>query len=166
MVKWVDFYQTYSMTPAEAPKSNFEKIITHEVGNLGEVDSLSLEGASEKISEVVGENASEQITTKGSTKAQSQTQAGDDTVVTTQMPQGLVLPTPNKQKAELHKAITKRTNHLVKEVTKMQRSKNYSPAKMEATIVEIRHLRKILSELVNATIERLEDLYRRYIWRS
>lgn len=153
------------MTPAEAPKSNFEKIITHEVGNLGEVDSVSLEGASEKISEVVGENASEDL---GSTGGQKQTTAtrtkGDDTSVAFST-QNLVLPTPQKQKAELKRTITRRTNHLVKEVTRMQRSKNYSPAKMEAMIAEIRHLRKLLSEIVNATIERLEDLYRRYVWK-
>ncbi len=155
------------MKTGEKPTSNFENIIAHEVGSLdGVVDAPEgMEVASEKVSEVVGENASENIPQSRGKKSQpaSTTKSKADKSIAQDIK--LVLPTPQKQKAELKKVITKRTNELVREVTKLQKSKNYSPAKVEALIEEIRQLRQILAELVNATMERLEDLYRRYVWR-
>ena len=78
----------------------------------------------------------------------------------------LVLPTPQKQKAELKRVITKRTNKLVKEATRIQKSRNFNPAKLEAVVAEIRYLRSILNELVNATMGHLEELYKKFIWRQ
>lgn len=156
------------MNVAEKPNSNFENIIASQVGDLdGLGGEEGVEVASEKVSEVVGENASESIP-QGKKNTQTQTRgAKDNQKHQVRISQArLVLPTPQKQKRELKRIITKRTNNLIKEVTRLQRSKDYSPAKTEALIQEIRSLRKILANLFNATLQKVETLYRQFVWKQ
>ena len=155
--------------------SDFEQIIAQEVSNLG-IDDDQLAGieASGKVSEVVGENAGENIPASG---GQAQ---GDDQPKgiisqavsgmlfngsqTTQ--QGYVLPTPEKQKTEVKKAIAKRTRDLVDQATKLEKSRHYSAAKMERLLREIRQMRQLMSQLMDMTRESIEGLYRKYIWKQ
>ncbi len=156
------------MSPEKA-NDNFEKATAQGTGNL-DLQSDSLEGvnaAGEKISEVVGENANENISGGGQKSSTQNTHIqGDQSLKAGTPASDLVLPTPAKQKAVLQKTIEKRTNQLVKEVTKMQRSNDYSPAKLEEKIREIRYLRKVLAELANAALERIEELYRKLVWKK
>ncbi len=163
------------MMPENADKTpNFEAIIAQEVDNLG-LDASSLEGveASGKVSEVVRENAGENIS-NGSGKAKKDDQTGG--VISqavssllfknTNSQQDYVLPTPIKQKAEVKKAIAKRTRDLVYQATRLEKSKNYSAAKMERLLREIRQMRNLMSQLVDMTREIVEGLYRKYIWKQ
>lgn len=163
--------------PEVAEKSqNFEQIIAQEVGNLG-LDANGLEGAeaSGKVSEVVGENAGENIPA-GSGKSDDDdaqdarkgliSSAVSSLLFRSPTTQGYVLPTPIKQKTEVKKAIAKRTRELVNQATRLEKSKNYSAAKMETIVAEIRHLRSIMTQLVNVTVKQLEGLYRKYVWKQ
>ena len=153
---------------------NFEAIIAQEVDNLG-LDASSLDGmeASGKVSEVVRENAGENIPSN-SGKARKDDQSGG--VISqavsgllfknTNVGQGYVLPTPIKQKTEVKKAIAKRTRDLVHQATKLERSKNYSAAQMERLLREIRQMRGLMTQLVDMTREGIEGLYRKYIWKQ
>ena len=76
---------------------------------------------------------------------------------------GKALPTPIVQKRKVKKAIEKRTRKLVSEATKMQNSKNFSASHLEEILLEIRHLREILAGMLQVTVEKVEDLYRRYV---
>ena len=157
------------------PTQNFEQIIAQEVNNLG-LDSSDLEGveASGRVSEVVGENAGENIP-QSSGKAQGDdddqaknliSQTVSNLLFRQPAPKDYVLPTPAKQKTEVKRAIAKRTRELVGEATRLQRSKHYSPAKLERIVGEIRQLRSVLEQMVNVTVEKLEGLYRKYVWKQ
>lgn len=163
------------MMPENADKTpNFEAIIAQEVDNLG-LDASSLGGAeaSSKVSEVVRENAGENIPS-GTGKAKNDDQTGG--VISqavsgllfknTNSPQDYVLPTPIKQKTEVKKAIAKRTRDLVHQATKLEKSRNYSAAKMERLLREIRQMRSLMTQLVDMTREGIEGLYRKYIWKQ
>lgn len=155
---------------------NFEKIIAQEVGNLG-LDASALEGveASGKVSEVVGENAGENIpqgSGKGDDDGAQDARKGlisgavSNLLFRSTSPQDYVLPTPAKQKTEVKKAIAKRTRDLVNQATRLEKSKHYSAAKMEKIVTEIRQLRNLMRQLVDVTVEKLEGLYRKYVWKQ
>lgn len=154
---------------------NFESIIAQEVDNLG-LDASNLDSvkASGKVSEVVRENAGENIpTSAGKAQADDKNNNG----VISQAVSGLlfkggtsnqnyVLPNAEKQKTEVKKAIAKRTRDLVYKATKLEKSKNYSAAKMEKLLREIRQMRSLMTQLVDMTRESIEGLYRKYIWKQ
>ena len=77
-----------------------------------------------------------------------------------------MLPNAEKQKTEVKKAIAKRTRDLVYKATKLEKSKNYSAAKMEKLLREIRQMRSLMTQLVDMTRESIEGLYRKYIWKQ
>jgi hypothetical protein len=54
----------------------------------------------------------------------------------------------------------------VHQATKLEKSKYYSAAKMERLLKEIRHMRQLMSQLVDMTRESIEGLYRKYIWKQ
>jgi len=128
--------------------------------------------ASGKVSEVVRENAGENIpASSGGNKSDDGntgliSQAVSGLLFKSTPPQDYVLPTPEKQKTEIKKAIANRTRELVNQATKLEKSKNYSAAKMERIMREIRQLRTIMSQLMDMTLESLEGLYRKYIWKQ
>jgi|GEM_PF-5082345 len=72
----------------------------------------------------------------------------------------------NAGETEVKKAIAKRTRDLVNQATKLEKSKNYSAAKMEKLVTEIRYLRGLMTQLVDVTVEKLESLYRKYVWKQ
>ena len=153
---------------------NFEQIIAQEVGNLG-LDASGLDGveASGKVSEVVGENAGENIPQASGTAKKDDTAtkgvisgAVSNLLFRSTAPKDYVLPTAAKQKTEVKKAIAKRTRDLVNQATKLEKSKNYSAAKMEKLVTEIRYLRGLMTQLVDVTVEKLESLYRKYVWKQ
>jgi predicted aldo/keto reductase-like oxidoreductase len=160
----------------KAEKSpNFEQIISQEVNNMGlDASDMGEIEASGKVSEVVRENAGENIPTssgKGTTQDDKSNGVISDTVSGLLFKggngnQNYVLPTPDKQKLEVKKAIAKRTRDLVHQATKLEKSKYYSAAKMERLLKEIRHMRQLMSQLVDMTRESIEGLYRKYIWKQ
>lgn len=154
---------------------NFEQIIAQEVNNLG-IDASGIDGveASGKVSEVVGENAGENIpTSTGGQKKDDDdgtkgliSQTVSNLLFRSSTTKDFVLPTPSKQKGEVKKAIAKRTRDLVNQATRLEKSKNYSAARMENLMSEIRLLKELMAQLVDVTVERLEGLYRKYVWKQ
>lgn len=129
-------------------------------------DAQSLEVG--RVSEIVGENASENLRRskkpkKTGLKIISQQVAGLLSGGGTKSAQAKALPTPIVQKRKVKKALEKRTRKLVKEATKLQKSKHFSADRLEEIILEIRHLKEILADLYHITIERVEELYRRFV---
>jgi predicted aldo/keto reductase-like oxidoreductase len=152
---------------------DFEQIIAQEVNNMGlDASDLDRIEASGKVSEVVGENAGENIpNARGGQPADDSQNGLISQAVSTLLYKGganqdFVLPTPEKQKTEVKKAIANRTRELVNQATKLEKSRNYSAAKMERIMKEIRQLRTLMSQLVDMTRESLEGLYRKFIWKQ
>lgn len=154
---------------------NFEKIIAQEVGNMGlDISDLSAVKASKKVSEVVGENSKENVSDSIQSKRNpkdsggliSKAKAVSALLFKSNLTTDFGLPTPEKQILEVKKAIASRTRELVNQATKLEKSKNYSAAKMERLMRKIRHLRSIMSQLMDMTRESLEVLYRKYIWKQ
>lgn len=133
------------------------------------LDEVGLETG--RVSEVLSEGTGENI----STRKRSQKDQKTGLKIISQQVAGLlsggvnngaamkVLPTPVVQKRKVKKAIEKRTRKLVNQATKMQNSKNFSASHLEEILFEIRHLREVLSEMVQITVDRVEELYRRYV---
>ncbi len=121
----------------------------------------------EKISEVVGENANENGgNSDGKKMVQKKDDSKKDDSKINFKPKKKVLPPPNQQKVELKKAIEKKTQKLISEAMKLQNQKDFEAAKLEQVIVEIRYLRRVLAEIVSATVERVADLYRKFVWKK
>jgi len=68
-----------------------------------------------------------------------------------------------RRKKMVKKAICRKTNQLIRKSKKIQSSKNFSAAKLEKCIEQIRWLQKILAELINAAASRIEELYQRFV---
>ena len=77
--------------------------------------------------------------------------------------QDLKLPKTKIQKIKIKKAITKETDKLLKEAKKIVRKRRFSAYKLENIVNKIRYLQKILEEIVSATVDRIESLYRQYV---
>ena len=157
-------------TESPDKQASFEKQIKAEFDSLSlssdVLDTQSLEVG--KVSEIVGKGASENIPSgqkpqKKRNKSISHKVAGLLAGGSGKGSQVATLRTPVKQKIKVRKALEKRTKRLVSEATKMQNSKNFSASRLEEIILEIRHLREILAGLVTATVEKLENLYRRFV---
>ena len=156
-------------TNNENAPNNFETIIAQEVGGM-DLDSVEL--ASDKVSEVVGESASEN-STRGQKKDPVPKKTGFAFVSgavsgllfgTPQKDQ--LLPPAEKQRKVLKKALVKRTRTLVRRAAKIERSKKFSASQLEEVMLEIRHLQQILKNLARSTIEKIETLYRRYVLKA
>ncbi len=159
------------MSTATPEKNNsFEAQINEQLGSL-DLSSDVLEEASletGRVSEIVGENAGENIpqakkTKKKGLKIISHQVAGLLAGGGKATAKHHKLPAPVVQRKKVRKALEKRTRKLVAEATKIQNSKNFSASRLEEVLLEIRHLREILADLLQSTVDRIEDLYRRYV---
>ena len=153
----------------ESNASNFEAIIAQEVGDMDlEIGTI----AAEKISEVVGEGAAENKATTAQTQDKKDKKgsgfvSGKVADLLWSRPQkNQPLPTPVKQKKAVQKALTKRTRKLVRKAAQIEKSKSFSAAQLEEVMLEIRHLQQLLKDLAQATIEKIETLYHRYVAKS
>lgn len=156
-------------TPTPEKQKGFEQQIAAELQAMDlSADVLETQNLEVgRVSEIVRENASEDV--KGTKKAQKtgfqviSAQVAGLLSGGNNLPHPTILPTPVVQKSKVRKALEKRTKKLVAEATKIQKSKNFSADKLEEILLEIRHLREILTELLQVTVERVEELYRRYV---
>jgi len=135
-------------------------------GSGGEV-LAGIDGSVEKISEVVGENANETGGSGGSKPVKNHKKNNKKLEFKAPKKTEQKIPdSKNQIKKELRKSIEKKTHRLITEALKMQNSKNFEPDKLEQVIQEIRYLRRILKEIINAATERLVELYKKFVWKK
>jgi len=162
-----------STPAAEKQQPGFEKQIESQLQAMdfsSEVlDAQSLE--TDRVSEIVREGAGEDVKSGSGTK---QTRLK----IISQQVAGLIaggsgkaqaksLPKPVVQQRKVRKSLEKRTRKLVAEAMRIQRNPHkFSASRLEEIVLEIRHLREILAGLLHATVERIEDLYRRFVLGS
>lgn len=160
--------------PESAEKFNskdaFERIIDAEVSDI-DSDGFAANLDQLKISEIVGENASENASRSGANDNSSKKQQLISTNVGGLIKTGdttnqSVVPSTSQQRKAVEAAIVKRTQQLVRKATKIQNSKKFSAHKLEEVLLEIRQLKGILASLWESTIDQVEQLYRRFVDRS
>lgn len=122
----------------------------------------SLDLASEKVSEVVGEAPSEHIAASTSVTASSSSSVsviqklfGDNGVN--------VLPSEKKQRVVVRKTLETKVRVLLRKTKGMEFSSGFSANKLEKTLLEIRYLRGLLRKLVYETKAYVERLYREFV---
>ena len=150
-------------------EKQFEAIIQSEISSSGLEDLLDAsEVASEKVKEVVGEQASESIPT-----ATSKTQSGFASIsqkitgiLFSSKKEVIKLPQVQVQRKQVKKFLVKRTRKLIGEATKIQNSRNFSAAKLESVLVELRGVQQILADLYMATVSKIENLYKTYVLKK
>lgn len=153
---------------AEIEKNKFEQIIHAEVSDM-DLDNLLVSG---EVSEVVGESVGESIPastpkTKKSGFAQISHKITSLLFGKTKLKQKVTeLPSAQVQKHEVKKSLVKKTRKLISQATKLQGQKNFSADKLEQVLLEIRHLRQVLADLISVTKEKMEALYRKYVLRE
>ena len=156
----------------EKQKNQFEQIIQSEISDMALDGLVGAEDASEKVSEVVGESAGEEIPTGKKTKKKQTGFAAISSAIANliNLPSKRVkdvkLPSTQVQKKETKKAIIKQTRKLIKKATKLQNSKNFSADKLENIILEIRYLQGILAKMFSYTTEKIEGLYHKFVLKK
>ncbi len=147
----------------------FEKIIEAETAQ--EFDS-ALGAIDTKVSEVVGKNVKEDAQPSSQT-AKKDDQKGLSFAGISQKIAGLlgghpaekkiVLPSKKVQQKQVVKALEGEVKRLVRETQRIQNSKNFSPAKLEKLLQRIRHLQKMMADVVTLASQTLEQWYRKLV---
>jgi hypothetical protein len=152
-----------------------------ELTNL-QLDTSELDGLEEtlanasKVSEIVGESTGE----NGNNAKNPIKQKKDDKsflnfsgvgnqiskILFSQNKKENILPTIEIQQKRVHKILKEESNRLIKKAEKLQKSKNFSAAKLEKLIFQIRNLQKIMLELLSAASEQIEKLYRKFFLKN
>ncbi len=77
-----------------------------------------------------------------------------------------VLPTVKIQQQRVRKVLQKETHKLIKKAERLQRSKNFSAAKLERIVFQIRNLQRLMVELLTAATDQIEKLYRKFFLKN
>lgn len=151
------------MSPKESVE-NKQLQANPEGANSGKLDS-ALEGldGSERVSEIVAEkpqeNMGDSVSAKGDTELkEDKTLQGDSSVISTVVQLSIAT-----QKKRIRKVLMKKQKHLLKEVKKLEKSKDFSANKMEALITQLRKIHFLLNELVSAAKGRIHNLYEQFV---
>lgn len=150
--------------------NNFEKRINQEISAQAEgKDALNeaLTGA-EKVSEVVSQSAGENISDTSGTGffdfSNISQKVGN--LLFHREKKEIKLPSVSVQRKEVRHSLEKEEKNLLKQAKKIQNMRHFSAAALEKVIQQIRHLRKILSELLTLATEKIERLYRQYVLKT
>ncbi|MCK5461247.1 hypothetical protein KAI58_04650 [Candidatus Gracilibacteria bacterium] len=152
--------------------NKFEQIIHAEISDM-DLDHLLDNGeVSSEVSEIVGEKAGESIPvsepkTKKTGFAQISQKITSLLFKSAKSKQKLMeLPSVQVQKQEVKKSLVKKTRKLISQATKLQNEKNFSAEKLEQILLEIRHLRQVIANLISITKEKMERLYRKHVLKE
>jgi len=133
----------------------------------GVESSTAVESVVDHFSEIINENTPKQSNQKKDDSVQKKSSSfGDISKKISQLlfhKESKSLPTTEVQRKKLTHHVEKQTKKLIKLANKIQRSGDFCAAKLEKIISKIRYLQKLLIEIVNATVENIEQMYRRLI---
>lgn len=73
------------------------------------------------------------------------------------------LPSPEKQVKLVKRSLAKEQVKLIKQAKKIQNARRFSAAKLEQVLLQVRHVQKLLKELVTAAKDQVELLYQKYV---
>lgn len=155
-------------------EQEFKALEASVVGDSGVFES-GIGVAAEKISEVVGSPAENQsIGASGAFSDEDKKGllalldfgAVSDRInalVRSNRPKIKKMPSPEKQAKLVKKSLEKEQAHLLKQAKKIQNSRQFSAAKLEQVLLQVRHIQKLLKEIVTAARDRIEFLYQKYV---
>lgn len=75
----------------------------------------------------------------------------------------IVLPSKKIQQKEVVKALSLEVKRLVKETQRVQNARKFSPAKVEALLMKIRGLQKMISDVLYVATGTLSQWYEKYV---
>ncbi len=75
----------------------------------------------------------------------------------------VVLPKVSVQRLKVRKSLEKQTKNLIKEANRIQNARHFSADKLEQVVQQIRHLQKLIDELMTAMKDRIESLYKKFV---
>lgn len=142
--------------------------------NHGDALQEALSAQSEKVSELVGKSAQEDIpitpaTTPSPLPPKLNIPSFFDRVNALLFPhkEPVGIPeTRSKQEKYLKKALTKERNRLLKKINEIENNRHFSPSKLEKTIRQLREIQKLLSNLVHMATNQIKDLYKKYVLKE
>jgi hypothetical protein len=73
------------------------------------------------------------------------------------------LPSPEKQVKFVKKSLEKEQGRLLKRAKKIQNARRFSASKLEQVLLQLRHVQKLLKELVTAAKDQIEFLYQKWV---
>jgi len=76
------------------------------------------------------------------------------------------LPSIKVQSKLVQKSIKKEQSKLLKKANKIQQSRRFSASELEKVLLQVRHLQKLLEELVTAAAERIEFMYKKFVLKT
>lgn len=122
-----------------------------------------------KISEVVGETVGENFSDGSKSQATKKREDKNSDVknlISTSRAKRIILPTIEKQRARVEKALKREQAQLLTKATRMQNSRKFSASAVEDIYRDIRRIQAILDELLRSAGKRITELYKRYVIRS
>ncbi len=158
------------MEATKEKKDSFKEIIEAQTSTEFDsaIDKVDFEA---KVSEVVGEKTGEGAKSVQSTKDEGATSPFTFSGISERISgllgskktQKIVLPDRKVQQKEVVKALSVEVKNLVSETRKMQNSRRYSPEKLEKLLKKIRHLQKMIADVMSLATKTLNQWYKRYV---
>lgn len=151
------------MTPKEVVEKQNVQLEKAGEGSNSEAVGEALE-STEKVSEIVGESASENMADGVKTKGnQTTTDEKDQKGATSSQVQPVVLPSVSVQRKKVAKVLIQERKKLLAQLNKIEKGQHFSAYKVEKLISNLRKVQRLLSEILVAAKERIEQMYKQYV---
>lgn len=163
------------MDPIKENVSSAPEIPVVEKGGKDNVLEKTLSHQSEKISELVGKSPAED-TTSGTDDQPAKISAPiapvhsffhrvQDLIFSSKAPREFP-PRRKDQEKYIKKALNQERARLLKKIKKIENNRNFSAAKLEQTLLQIRSLQKLIESVVYMATKQLKSLYQKYVIKS
>lgn len=150
------------MVKSPEKSRSLEQQFQSETGeNFSSLDNL-------KVSEVVGETVGENFSDGSKSKSTQARESKNDVInlIKDSRAQRVILPTIEKQRSRVEKALRREQKQLLNKAVKMQNSRKFSATALEEIYRDIRRIQGILDELIRSAGKRITELYKRYVLRN
>lgn len=159
----------------ENQNSNIESTQKYVEGSLNALDE-TLESQSERVSEVVGEKTKEEGSGTSSSKKGQDTKksiSGLDSI-SSKISKLLfghgapkTIPKSRKQQEKyIHKELLREQKRLLKKVHEITSNRRFSASNLEKTLIQLRQVQKLMSNLVYMAVEQIKELYQKYVLKG
>lgn len=150
------------MVSPNKPQS-LERQFQAETGEeMSTLDSLKV---SETVGETVGENFSDGSKSTSANNKNTKKESNKN-LISTSRAQKIILPTIERQRSRVERALRREQKHLLTKASKLQNSRKFSASAVEEIYRDIRRIQAILDELLRLAGKRITELYKRYVLRS
>ncbi len=150
--------------------NKFEKRLSTEIVAQGGGEALSeVLSSTKKVSELVGENAGEDVSTGSVVTTKTGFSVISNKVkdlLFSKERKQVSLPSFEVQQKKVRSSLEKETDNLISQAKKLQQKRNFSANKLEEVVAQIRYLQKLLAELISMAGDKLEQLYRQFVIKT